>query len=77
MLIAGVITLLESVDWMSKTTMKIDITTADNVRRGRGEINFMDLWNKETFDFRNYFFQDEMGQLRYSVVTGKILDYRA
>jgi hypothetical protein len=77
MQIAGVITLLESVDWITKTTMKIDLQTADNARKGRGEINFMDLWSKETFEFKNYFFQDESGQLKYSVITGKILDYRA
>jgi hypothetical protein len=74
---AGVITLLKSVDWMAKTTMKIDLQTAENVRQGKGEINFMDLWSKETFEFKNYFLQDESGQLKYNVITGKILDYKA
>jgi hypothetical protein len=77
MLIAGVITLLENVDLLSRSMMKVDTQTAENCRKGRGEINFLDTWAKDTYEFKNYFFQDELGQLKYSVITGKILDYRA
>jgi hypothetical protein len=77
MLIAAVVTLLPSVDLMARSVMKIDTQSAENIRRGRGTINMMDNWTRDTFEFRNYFFQDDLGQLKYAVVTGKILDYRA
>jgi hypothetical protein len=76
MLIAGVVTLLNSVDMMSRVTMKVDNVTAENVRKGRGIKMFFDQWARDEWEFRNYFFQDELGQLKYSVVTGKILDYK-
>jgi hypothetical protein len=77
MSIAGVVTLLESVDMMSRVTMKIDTQTADYVRKGRGQKMLLDGWARDEWEFRNYFFQDELGQLKYNVITGKILDYRA
>jgi hypothetical protein len=77
MLIAGVITLLQNVDMISRTKMKIDLETADYVRKGKGAKMMLASYDKDEWEFRNYFFQDEMGQLKYSVITGKILDYKA
>jgi hypothetical protein len=77
MLIAGVITLLQSVDFVSRSQMKVDVETANLVRTGKGAKMMLNSYDRDEWEFRNYFFQDEMGQLKYSVVTGKILDYRA
>jgi hypothetical protein len=77
MLIAGVITLLQSVDFVSRNKMKVDAETASLVRSGKGSKMMLNSYERDEWEFRNYFFQDEMGQLKYNVVTGKILDYRA
>ena len=75
--ITGVIALVDNFDFLAKGVMKVDLAFIQNVRTGRGVKNFMDLAAQEDFQFRNYYFQDEFGQVRYKVVTGKVLDYKA
>lgn len=75
--VTGVISLVDSFNFLAKGVMKVDLAFMENVRTGRGMKNFMDLAAEEDFQFRNYYFQDEVGQVRYKVVTGKVLDYKA
>ncbi len=75
--VTGVISLVDSFNFLAKGVMKVDLAFMENVRTGRGMKNFMDMAAEEDFQFRNYYFQDEVGQVRYKVVTGKVLDYKA
>jgi len=75
--VTGVISLVDSFNFLAKGVMKIDLGFIENVRTGRGVKNFMDMAAEEDFQFRNYYFQDEIGQVKYKVVTGKVLDYKA
>lgn len=75
--VTGVISLVDNFNFLARGVMKIDLSFMENLRTGRGMKNFMDMAAEEDFQFRNYYFQDEMGQVKYKVITGKVLDYRA
>jgi hypothetical protein len=75
--ITGVIALVDNFNFLASGAMKVDLGFMENVRTGRGMKNFMDMAAEEDFNFRNFYFKDEFGQVRYKVVTGKVLDYKA
>ena len=75
--VTGVIMLVDNFNFLSTSAMKIDVHFMENVRTGKGNINNLDMAAEAEYMFRNYFFNDELGQVKYKVVTGKILDYKA
>jgi len=75
--VTGVIMLVDNFNFLSSSQMKVDINFMNNVRTGKGVKNYLDMYAEDEFMFRNYFFKGELGQVKYKVVTGKILDYKA
>lgn len=75
--VTGVIMLVDNFNFLASAQMKVNVNFMENVRTGRGVKNNLDMFAEDEFMFRNYFFKGELGQVKYKVVTGKILDYKA
>jgi hypothetical protein len=61
----------------SNQSIKVDQNMSENLRTGRGNLNMMNEAQQIETDFSKSYFQDAVGQIKYKLVTGQMLDYRA
>ena len=73
----GLTMLAGNVNFLDISQSKPDQMTMDNVREGRAVKISLDKCKKDEIEFKNYFFRGVLGEIKYKVVTGKILDYKA
>jgi hypothetical protein len=76
-IITSKLSLFEKQGGQATSVMKLNTEFTDNTRLGLGNKNIMMVWNAEYTNSKNNYFQDERGQLKYRLVTGKLLDYQA
>jgi hypothetical protein len=61
----------------SNSTIKIEQKFVENIRTGRANYNYLDMAQKDRKEFETNYLRDELGQIKYKLITGQLLDYRA
>lgn len=73
----GLTLLSKSVNFIELAHVRPDQAMMEHINDGRATKIILDECKKDEVEFRQYFLHGVLGEIKYKVVTGKILDYKA
>jgi len=73
----GLALLSKTVNFIELAHARPDQSMMQHIKDGRATKIILDECRKDDVEFKNYFLKGPLGEIKYKVVTGKILDYKA
>lgn len=77
MRIAEILTIRDKIDFALRVKTEVDTPLLQKIQEGKAVDGMFKILRRHTDALKSGYFQDEKGQLKYSMITGQILDYSA
>jgi len=75
MKIAEVLAIKDKINFNLRVKTEVDNSLVAKITEGKAVDNMFDLLNRESREMKTSLFKDERGMLKYSTITGQILDW--
>lgn len=75
MKIAEVLAIKDKINFNLRVKTEVDNSLVSKITEGKAVDNMFDLLNRESREIKTSLFKDERGMLKYSTITGQILDW--
>jgi hypothetical protein len=77
MRVPQVLAIRDKIDFSLRIRTEVDTDLFTKMSSGKAVDGWFDIFHNEAMDLKTGYFKDEKGQLKYSLITGQILDYFA